>query len=197
MGAVCPRCARFLDEEGEIMKRRIVFAGDSIVHGGPWQYWLPEHNVTNFAFPGHTTTDLAELLDDIVASQPEILIVMIGTNDFGKYRLPENQVIENILNNAKQLKKLLPDVPIIWNSLTPRSDEFSESMITVNSKILPALEDLGIIYFDTFSILKDPTQNVIERKYCEDPETFGLHLNNVGYEKWFKYLEPVVITCLK
>ena len=83
------------------MKRRIVFAGDSIVHGGPWQYWQPEHYVTNFAFPGHTTSDMDVLVDDIVASQPELLIVMIGTNDFGKHRLPEDEVIRNILNVAK------------------------------------------------------------------------------------------------
>ncbi|MSY14560.1 MAG: hypothetical protein F2724_02730, partial [Actinobacteria bacterium] len=52
------------------MKRRVVFAGDSIVHGGPWQYWLPDHYVTNFAFPGHTTADMSMLVDDIVESQP-------------------------------------------------------------------------------------------------------------------------------
>ena len=103
------------------MKRRIVFAGDSIIHGGPWQFWLPDHYVTNFAFPGHTTSDLAALVNDIVESQPELLIVMIGTNDFGKFRLPIEDVIENILANANDLRKLLPNLPIIWNSLTPRT----------------------------------------------------------------------------
>ncbi len=174
------------------MKRRVVFAGDSIIHGGPWQYWLPEHYVTNFAFPGHTNSDLAGLLNEIVQSQPELLIVMIGTNDFGKYRLTEDVVIENILENARNLRKLLPEVPIIWNSLSPRSDEFSKSMIEVNTSIKPVLEDLGILYFDAFSLLKDPDEIVIEQKYCEDPETFGLHLNNAGYEEWFRGLQPVI-----
>jgi len=175
------------------MKRRIVFAGDSIIHGGPWQYWLPNHYVTNFAFPGHTTSDLASLIPDIVESCPELLIVMIGTNDFGKHRLPEKDVIANILQNAQKLRQLLPDAPIIWNSLSPRSDEFSQSMSAVNAKIKPALEDLGISYFDVYSILKDSNENIIERKYCEDPETFGLHLNNKGYEEWFKELKPKIV----
>ncbi len=179
------------------MKRRVVFAGDSIVHGGPWQYWLPEHYVTNFAFPGHTTSDLEALIPSIVESQPEILIVMIGTNDFGKYRLPEEQVIQNILAVAKKLKEQLPDIPVIWSSLTPRSDEFSQSMIEVNSKIMPALEEMGILYFDVFSILRDPNQNILERKYCEDPDTFGLHLTNSGYERWFQTLSPVISSLLK
>jgi N-acetylglucosamine-6-sulfatase len=179
------------------MKRRIVFAGDSIIHGGPWQYWLPDHYVTNFAFPGHTTSDLANLIDGIVASQPEILIVMIGTNDFGKYRLPEDEVIKNILDNAKSLRNFLPGVPIIWNSLSPRSDEFSENMVAVNAMIKPVLKELGISYFDCFSLLKNASQNIIELKYCEDTETFGLHLNNAGYELWFKYLEPEILSKLQ
>ncbi len=175
-----------------MIKRRVVFAGDSIVHGGPWQYWIPEHYVTNFAFPGHTTTDLTDLIPNIVESLPELLIVMIGTNDFGKYRLPEDEVITNILTVAKEMRRLMPDVPIIWNSLTPRSDEFSQSMLVVNERIKPALEDLGIIYFDIFSLLKDPSRNIIEVTFCSDPDTFGLHLNNAGYEQWFKVLGPLI-----
>lgn len=175
-----------------MIKRRVVFAGDSIVHGGPWQYWIPEHYVTNFAFPGHTTSDLTDLIPNIVESLPELLIVMIGTNDFGKYRLPEDEVITNILTVAKEMRRLMPDVPIIWNSLTPRSDEFSQSMLVVNERIKPALEDLGIIYFDIFSLLKDPSHNIIEITFCSDPDTFGLHLNNAGYEQWFKELAPLI-----
>lgn len=174
------------------MKRRVVFAGDSIVHGGPWQYWLPEHYVTNFAFPGHTTSDLEVLIPSIVESQPEILIVMIGTNDFGKYRLPEEQVIQNILAVAKKLKEQLPDIPVIWSSLTPRSDEFSQSMIEVNAKIRPELEQLGLIFHDIYPILKDKVENKLELAYCEDPDTFGLHLSNAGYEKWYESLGPLV-----
>jgi lysophospholipase L1-like esterase len=174
------------------MKRRIVFAGDSIIHGGPWQYWLPNHYVTNFAFPGHTTSDMAALMDDIVQSQPEILVVMIGTNDFGKYRLPEEQVIKNILANVQKIHALIPSIPVIWSSLSPRSDEFSQSMIVVNDAIRPVIESLGMIYFDVFSLLKDEKVNTIKLEYCEDPDTFGLHLNNKGYEKWYESLGPLI-----
>jgi len=192
VGALRTRSTRFLDEEREVMKRRIVFAGDSIVHGGPWQYWLPAHYVTNFAFPGHTTSDLDALIPAIIESQPEILIVMIGTNDFGKYRLSEDQVIQNILNVAKKLKTNLADTPVIWHSLTPRSDEFSQSMIEVNAKIRPELEKLGFTYHDIFSLLKSKEENKLELRYCEDPDTFGLHLNNLGYEKWYESLGPLI-----
>jgi lysophospholipase L1-like esterase len=174
------------------MKRRIVFAGDSIIHGGPWQYWLPKHYVTNFAFPGHTTSDMSDLMADIVKSQPELLIVMIGTNDFGKYRLPEDQVIKNILANVESVHSLIPGIPIIWSSLTPRSDEFSQSMIVVNSAIRPVIESLGMIYLDVFTLLRDEKVNTLKLEYCEDPDTFGLHLTNKGYEEWFKAMSPII-----
>lgn len=174
------------------MKKHVVFAGDSIIHAGPWQYWLPEHYVTNFAFPGHTTSDLAGLVNNVALSNPDLLVVMIGTNDFGKHKLPVEQVITNILDNANSLRKVLPKTPIIWSSLSPRSDEFSQSMIDVNERIKPAIEDLGIEYFDVFSLLKDSDKNTIKLDYCEDPDTFGLHLNNAGYEAWFKRLAPVL-----
>lgn len=178
------------------MKRRIVFAGDSITHGGPWQYWLPDHYVTNFAFPGHTTEDLEQLIPAIAQSLPEVLVVMIGTNDFGKHRYSEDRVVGNILEVAQKIRTALPDAPVIWNSLTPRSDEFSESMMVVNSAIRPELERLNFRFLDLFPTLKDPSANTLQRDYCEDPDTFGLHLSNLGYEKWFQVLSPAISEAL-
>lgn len=192
MGAIRADGLGFLDEGRNLMKRRVVFAGDSIVHGGPWQYWLQKHYVTNFAFPGHTTEDLDSLIPAIAESQPEVLIVMIGTNDFGKNRLSEDQVIENILKVAEKLKAAIPSIPIIWHSLTPRSDEFSQSMIEVNTVIRPKLEKSGIIFHDVYPLLKNKNENKLEIEYCEDPDTFGLHLNKLGYEKWYESLGPLI-----
>jgi len=90
------------------------------------------------------------------------------------------------------LKDKLPGIPVIWHSLTPRSDEFSQSMIEVNSKIRPELEELGFTYHDIFSLLKSKEENKLELRYCEDPDTFGLHLNNLGYEKWYESLGPLI-----
>ena len=65
-------------------------------------------------------------------------------------------------------------------------------MIEVNAKIRPELERLGFVYHDIFSLLKSKEEDKLELKYCEDPETFGLHLNNLGYEKWYESLGPVI-----
>ena len=65
-------------------------------------------------------------------------------------------------------------------------------MVEVNSKIRPKLEKLGFVYHDVFALLKDKEENKLELKYCEDPDTFGLHLNNLGYEKWYESLGPLI-----
>ncbi|CAB4601889.1 unannotated protein [freshwater metagenome] len=171
---------------------RIAFLGDSITHSGSWQDWLPGHQVTNFAQPGHTTFDMANLFEEVRTVDPELIIVMIGTNDFGGQRLPEEQVVHNILDNANNLRELFPVVPIIWNSLSPRSDEYSQKIVTTNKKIKPALENLRIEYLDVFSLLKESGSIIIERRYCADPDSFGLHLNQSGYEVWLKALEPLI-----
>ena len=49
-----------------------------------------------------------------------------------------------------------------------------------------------VVAFDIFSLLKDPSRNIIEVTFCSDPDTFGLHLNNAGYEQWFKALGPLI-----
>ena len=65
-------------------------------------------------------------------------------------------------------------------------------MIEVNAAIKPILEELGMIYLDAFSLLKDSAKDIIDVELCEDPDTFGLHLNNKGYETWFQALSPLI-----
>jgi lysophospholipase L1-like esterase len=65
-------------------------------------------------------------------------------------------------------------------------------MIDVNVHIRPVLEEMGFIYLDIYPLLKAENENKLEISYCEDPDTFGLHLNNRGYEKWYETLGPLI-----
>jgi len=145
-----------------------------------------------FCIPGSHYRRPRFLIPAIASSQPEILVVMIGTNDFGKHRLSEEQVIKNILNVAEKLKAAIPNIPIIWHSLTPRSDEYSQSMIEVNSVIRPKLQESEFIFHDIYPLLKNKDENKLQIEYCEDPDSFGLHLNKLGYEKWYESLGPLI-----
>ncbi len=65
-------------------------------------------------------------------------------------------------------------------------------MIEVNARIRPVLEEMGFIYLDIYPLLKAENENKLEFSYCEDPDTFGLHLNSRGYEKWYETLGPLI-----
>ena len=170
------------------MKRRIVFAGDSIIHGGPWQYWLPDHYVTNFAFPGHTTSDLANLIDGIVASQPEILIVMIGTNDFGDVTINRSaeEVVARIDVIVSAILDRLPEVQILMSSILPRGGEFSDR-ITLANELISKFEYERYFHIDCWPALANGTELNSEFLLADG---FDVHLNSAGYDAWASVLVP-------
>ena len=54
------------------------------------------------------------------------------------------------------------------------------------------MEKLEFIFHDIFPLLKNDKEDKLQIEYCEDPDTFGLHLNKLGYEKWFESLGPLI-----
>jgi len=65
---------------------KLVFVGDSITEGGDWAAWFPDDEVVNLGVGGDTTASLAERLDQVVAAQPDSVVLLIGANDFGSRR---------------------------------------------------------------------------------------------------------------
>ena len=62
---------------------KIAFAGDSITAAGNWAEAIDFAEVKNFAVSGDSTDALLEMIPRIVEFQPDIVSVLIGTNDFG------------------------------------------------------------------------------------------------------------------
>ena len=62
---------------------KIVFAGDSITASGNWAEVINFAEVKNFAVPGGSTDGLLAAIPEIIASSPDLISVLIGTNDFG------------------------------------------------------------------------------------------------------------------
>ena len=62
---------------------KIAFAGDSITASGNWAEAIDFADVDNFAVSGDSTDALFEMIPKITQSKPDIVSVLIGTNDFG------------------------------------------------------------------------------------------------------------------
>lgn len=70
-----------------------VFAGDSIMHAGPWSKLC--RGAVVIAKPSGTTRDVLGLVPNILAAKPETVVVMIGVNDIA-LDVPTDETIRNV-----------------------------------------------------------------------------------------------------
>ena len=73
-------------------KKKIVVAGDSVLNGVNEKGLSKSHNVKVKNYPGATSEDILDKIDDLLKVKPDCLLVHIGTND------PTNNV--NLLNSV-------------------------------------------------------------------------------------------------
>src|SRR5690554_2772538 len=102
----------------------IAFAGDSLVQEGSWAEWLGDHQVLNFGVSGDTTDDLLARIDDIIAAEPDEVLLLIGTNDLGLRRSVEH-LVRNIETLLVELRQALPLSRVLVHSILPRGQMFA------------------------------------------------------------------------
>ncbi len=78
-----------------------VFAGDSIMHAGPWSKLCPGAVV--IAKPSGTTRDILDRLPDILAAKPATVVLMIGVNDIA-LGVPTDETIRNVAAIKERLE---------------------------------------------------------------------------------------------
>lgn len=191
-------------------KFKIVFVGDSLT-----KKWLDKsgslwadnfggedspYYALNLGVPGDRTDHVLHRLKakedgglgnlDNPAIQPEVIVLMIGTNNLFPPHDAE-QIAGGIEKVAKRLKELRPDAMLIISSVIPsnnaRKDE--EQVIPANATLPALAESMGddVRYLELFSPFLDE-QGKKKTECYED----GLHLNEKGYEVWFRELMPVL-----
>ena len=85
---------------------KIVFAGDSITASGNWADAIDFAEVENVAVPGGSTDGLLAAIPEIAAANPDLISVLIGTNDFGNPEINRQgaDVGSQVLAIVKELK---------------------------------------------------------------------------------------------
>ena len=162
------------------------FVGDSLTEHGDWQSLLPGQNVVNFGVGGNTTHDLIERLDEVVGAGPSTVVVEIGTNDFA-WRLPVEEVVENIESILTTLRGKLPDAKIVMQSILPRQPEYAHIVRNVNEQLERFVPTVPCSYVDVWPALAD-ADGGLKREFTTD----GLHLTDAGYAAWFEALRPAL-----
>ena len=112
----------------------IAFVGDSITAGGDWDTWFPDDTVHNFGIGGNTTDDLLGRLDAVLEVQPDIVVLLIGTNDFA-WRQPVEHIVRNIESVLVKLRKGLPDAQLLVQGILPREAGYAHIVKDVNTHV--------------------------------------------------------------
>jgi lysophospholipase L1-like esterase len=164
----------------------VLFLGDSITAGGDWSAWFPDVNALNFGIGGDTTDDVLERLDTVIAADPDEIIMLIGTNDFGT-----RQNVEHLVRNAQtilvDLRRELPGARMLVQSVMPRGREFADRIQEANIHLRQFSATVHAQYLDLWPALA-LDDGEINPLYSDD----RLHLTPAGYEAWLGELRPAL-----
>ena len=178
---------------------KIVFAGDSITASGSWADVIDFAEVKNFAVPGGSTDGLHTAIPEIVASEPNLISVLIGTNDFGNPEINREgaDVGARVIAIVNEFKVNLPSAKIILHTILPRGLEASgvdlrPRVIEANNYIKANVpNDIELIDLWPLFVAADGL-SLADQYVMTDEPILKLHLNENGYREWITVLLPIM-----
>ena len=176
---------------------KIVFAGDSITASGNWAEAINFAEVENFAVPGGSTDGLLDAIPGIVASSPDLISILIGTNDFGNPEINREgaDVGARVIAIVNEFKKRAPGAHLILHTILPRGVEASgvdlrSRVIEANNFIKANLPtDIELIDLWPLFVASDGL-SLADQYVMADEPILKLHINESGYREWITVLLP-------
>ena len=168
-------------------KQRVVFMGDSITE--EWSNFYADYFDTegyiNRGIGGQTTPQmLIRFKPDVIDLEPDIVVILAGTNDIAGNTGPSNvkMITDNIfsmaeLARAHQIKVVLSSIlPVFEYEWAKEIKDVPATIDSVNDELKKYVNDHGLVYLDYFSSMVD------ERKGLNKDYTYdGVHPNQDGY----------------
>jgi len=125
-------------------------------------------------------------LDAVVAEQPEVIVLLIGTNDFGNHRASAEHVVRNVETILVTLRRELPGVRLLLVSILPRQAEYATKIEQANRHLRQFVATCHAQYLDAWPALADGDH--LDARFTED----GLHLTEDGYRALVGELVPAL-----
>ena len=187
-----PNLSRYQDENRSVGlpekgKQRVVFMGDSITE--EWSNLYPDYFDTkgyiNRGIGGQTTPQmLIRFKPDVIDLEPDIVVILAGTNDIAGNTGPSNvkMITDNIfsmaeLARAHQIKVVLSSIlPVFEYEWAKEIKDVPATIDFVNDELKKYVNDHGLVYLDYFSPMVDQRKG-LNKDYTYD----GVHPNQDGY----------------
>jgi lysophospholipase L1-like esterase len=163
-------------------KMRILMLGDSLTAQGNWALLLGRDDTMNYGIAGETTLDLLERLDEVLATRPEVVCLMIGINDLVNVNAGADGVLRRQVESCKRIldsgAKLL-----LGNVLPTTFDNSVNGMVQlINAGLAAKAAEIGYYFVDMTEDFA--TNGSLRAELSYD----GLHLNLDGYKIWARHL---------
>ena len=181
-------------EQEPVVPGRIVFLGNSITQGGPWDQLLGDSTVINRGIGGDITFGVLDRLEDVTRRKPSKVFIMIGINDIGK-DIPDAVIADNYRKIIEAIRAGSPETEVYVQSLLPVNPAYpgfpqhydkEDHVLRVNALLRDVAVATQSRYVNLFPVFMDA-----QERLREDYTTDGLHLNARGYEVWVDHLRQM------
>jgi lysophospholipase L1-like esterase len=182
-------------------ERRVVFFGDSITDIWRLDQFFPGKPYINRGIGGQTTSQmLVRFRQDVIDLQPEVVVILAGTNDIAGNTGPiSNEGIEANFASLAELARA-HRIQVVFASVlpvsnyTPRSQEFfasrpADRILALNRWLRDYCAKERLVYLDYFSAMADE-RGMLRRELADD----GLHPNKMGYDVMVPLVEKAIAT---
>lgn len=168
----------------------IILAGDSLTEGMDVARYFTGSNVINKGVYGDNLEGLSARLDrDVISQAPDLLFILIGTNDFA-LAYSNNEILAGFKKMADKLSSALSGTVIYIASLLPTrniENRPNDRIDELNRHLEVQVQEANLGFLALNDIFKDEAG--LLRK---DATTDGLHLSGKGYKIWADVLNEYI-----
>lgn len=181
-------------------KAELLFLGDSITEGWTWgdnqtifDKTFGKYTTANFGIGGDQTQNLLWRLQNgsVGKLQPKLVVLMIGTNNFGHSNHTPEQVAGGVRAVIDEITRAFPDARILLMGVLPYGHEAtSDSRVRVaktNTLLASFNDDNTLFYYDFGSLYLDDRGRIPAERMAD-----FLHPTHQGYQMLADHLGPVV-----
>ena len=132
---------------------KVVVTGDLMVNGVNDKGLSKSYNVKVKNYPGATSEDIVDKIDDLLKVKPDCLLVHVGTNDL------TNNV--NLLNSVKKMVKKVknssPNTKLVFSTVILRKDkkDISKKVGETNQRLKNYCKQKNIDFVDNSNTIEE------------------------------------------
>ena len=132
---------------------KVVVTGDLMVNGVNDKGLSKSYNVKVKNYPGATSEDIVDKIDDLLKVKPDCLLVHVGTNDL------TNNV--NLLNSVKKMVKKVknssPNTKLVFSTVILRKDkkDISKKVGETNRRLKNYCKQKNIDFVDNSNTIEE------------------------------------------